>query len=97
MAIVIRWTATAEDGLDEILAYLEEHDFEVSLKKLLKEIDKKLKRLSYFPESGRISHKKGIRLVKVDKNINMYYFFDGSNIEILDFFDTRQNPSKRPF
>ena len=97
MAIVIRWTATAEDGLDEILAYLEEHDFEVSLKKLLKEIDKKLKRLSDFPESGRISHKKGIRLVKVDKNINMYYFFDGNNIEILDFFDTRQNPSKRPF
>jgi plasmid stabilization system protein ParE len=65
---------------------------------LAKDIDKKLKQLSKYPETGRPSlSDPEIRFVKIGKNTELYYMFDGTIIQLLDFFDTRQDPTKRPF
>ncbi len=95
---LIEWTPEAEDWLDNQIFYLQENGFNYSLNVLAKDIDKKLKRLSKYPESGRCSvSDPEIRFIKIGKSVELYYLFNGSIVQLLTFFDTRQNPTKRPF
>ncbi len=94
----IEWTPEAEDWLDNQIFYLQEHGFNHTLNILAKDIDKKLKQLSKYPETGRSSPSDSeVQFVKIGKHIELYYMFDGSIVQLLTFFDTRQNPSKKPF
>ena len=96
--ISIEWTPKAEDWLDLQIEYFEENNYLFALQKLIKGLDKKLILLSKQPEVGRISlSDTEIRFVNFAENYQLYYLFDGQKIQLLDFFDTRQNPSKRPF
>ncbi|WP_037320018.1 type II toxin-antitoxin system RelE/ParE family toxin [Salegentibacter sp. Hel_I_6] len=44
-----------------------------------------------FPESGKIS---GLRRCVITKQVSIYYEFNDTEIRILTFFDTRQDPGK---
>ncbi len=93
MAFVITWTA----WLDNQVNYLEENGFHKILKGLIKGIDKALKTMTNFPESGTSTSKREVRKMNIDKNTVVFYKIEARNIIILTFFDTRQNPTKRPF
>ncbi len=97
MAFLITWTPTAEDWLDNQVNYLEENGFTKILKGLIKGIDKSLKVMANFPESGTPTSKKGIRRLNIDKNTIVFYKVEIQNVIVLTFFDTRQNPTEKPF
>jgi plasmid stabilization system protein ParE len=97
MAYKIVWSNTAKEWLNEQVTFLDENNYPGILENLLESIQKKVKVIQQFPEAGRLSSKKNTRYVKVDKNYHLFYIIKKDNILLLDFFDTRQNPTKRPF
>jgi hypothetical protein len=47
---------------------------------------------------GRISPRtKTVMILKLDKHKQMYYRLVGTTLTIVDFWDTRQDPQKRPY
>ncbi len=95
MAFSIEWTPSSEDELIEYTAYLEQF----STKKANVFVDKCFKKialLQVFPFSG-FYLENNIRRTLVDKNVALYYRVKISSIEILGFFDLRQNPEKNKF
>jgi plasmid stabilization system protein ParE len=94
----IRWANEANDTFENMTAYLQE---EFSLNTAMKFADSiyaQIDRLILYPEIGQPSHKDAtIRTVKVNKNVIMFYHYDGFEILIVDFFNTRQDPRKRKY
>ena len=59
-----------------------------------KRIDQITKRLTV----GRISPlTKTVMILKLDKHKQMYYRLVGTTLTIVDFWDTRQDPKKKPY
>ncbi len=84
--------------LDTQLTYWETNEMPTTAAKFSKDLDKKLKRLMEYLETGRATSSfKKIRFVKVDKRFDLFYRVNVDNIAILTFFDTRQDPNKRPY
>jgi plasmid stabilization system protein ParE len=94
----IRWANEANDTFENMTAYLQE---EFSLNTAMKFADSiyaQIDRLILYPEIGQPSPKDAtIRTVKVNKNVIMFYHYDGFEILIVDFFNTRQDPRKRKY
>jgi plasmid stabilization system protein ParE len=54
--------------------------------------------ISEQPEAGRSTTAfKKIRFVTIDKRYRMFYRVKPTDINILTFFDTKQDPSKSPY
>jgi plasmid stabilization system protein ParE len=98
MATLIRWTPKATAWLDTQLSYWEENDMFSTIERFVQDLDKKLNRLSEQPETGRAtSEYKKIRFIVIDKRYHLFYRVNLDSIVLLTFFDTRQNPTKRPY
>jgi plasmid stabilization system protein ParE len=98
MALNIRWTPKATTWLDMQLTYWEENDLPNAAVNFSKDLDKKLNRLSDYPEIGRATSTfKKIRYINIDKRYNLFYRVNIDNIILLSFFDTRQDPDKKPY
>ena len=94
----VEWRQKALRHLGEILFYLRNEVSQQAAFNLAETIQKKIKQLEKHPSMGRKSLKgKTIRLVNIDKNRQMFYSVNGSTLFIVAFFDTRQDPLKRPF
>ena len=94
----VEWRLKALRHLGEILSYLKNEVSQQAASNLAETIQKKIKQLEKQPLIGRKSVKgKTIRLINIDKNRQMFYSVNGSSLFIVDFFDTRQDPNKRPF
>ena len=94
----VEWRQKALRHLGEILYYLRNEVSQQAAFNLAEAIQKKIKQLEKQPLIGRKSIKgKTIRLVNIDKNRQMFYSVSGSTLYIVDFFDTRQYPMKRPY
>jgi plasmid stabilization system protein ParE len=75
MALIIRWTPKTATWLDTQLSYWEENEMSVAAAKFSKDLDKKLKRLIEFPETGRATSSfKKIRFVVI---VNVLIYFTG--------------------
>ncbi len=58
----------------------------------------KINRLEKQPYIGpKVSGTKSVRYVNFGKHYQMFYRVDGKTLIISYFFDTRQDPNKRPF
>ncbi len=98
MALLIRWTPRASNWLNLQYDYWEENDMHTTLQKFSKGLDNKLTLLSNQPEIGRpTSDFKKIRFVSIDKRYHLFYRIKTNDITLLTFFDTKQNPDKRPY
>ncbi len=94
----IIWRKTADKSFDRIVFYLHEkfsyqvaHDF-------AKIVYDKIDRLEQQPYIGpKVSKTKSVRYINFAKHYQMFYRVDGKTLIISYFFDTRQDPSKRPF
>ena len=93
----IVWTKRALRRLSEILEYIE-IEFGVVARESFRSQTKDFTRLlSEFPEMGTLEVKeKNLRGFQLTKQTRIFYRIKGDRIIILTFFDSRQNPRRRP-
>lgn len=94
----IVWTKRAIRDFDGIYNYFQENISEIVADKFLGKTYFFLEKIKVQPERGRlVIDTKGIRVIKITKNIQLFYRIEGKILVVSAFFDTRQNPTKRPF
>ena len=78
--------------------YLEENVSLSSSDNLTDRITEKIETLKKYPTMGRPSQKReNVRFVLIPQHYRLYYRVKKDRLEILSFFDTRQNPKKDKF
>ncbi len=95
MAFEVTWTTHAIEDYKKVITYLkDEWSVDITLG-FIDKVQQRLDRLSVFPFSGIISKKdKSIRSIVLIKHNRLYYRIKDDKIEVLNIFDTRQNPEK---
>ena len=94
----IRWANEANETFETMTAYLHDEFTLNTATKFADSVYAQIDKLILYPEIGQTSPKdSSIRSVKVNKNVVMFYHYDGFEILIVDFFNTRQDPNKRKY
>ena len=95
MALEVVWTENAIQDYKLVIDYLLlEWSLPVA-EKFAENLDKRIDVLSRFPNIGIASKKDlSIRSIVITKHNKLYYRLLSEKIEILNIFDTRQNPQK---
>lgn len=95
MNLPIIWSPASRDEYAHLLAYLErEYGLESALR-FMDKTDAALDQISSFPESGVPTLKETIRKKVINKQISVLYQIDEETIELLHFWDNRQNPENQ--
>ena len=91
------WTRTARNRLAEILDYIEK-EFGKSARQQFRSKTKEFTTLlKEFPEMGSIEIRdKKIRGFQLTRQTRVFYRLKENRITLLTFFDSRQNPRKKP-
>lgn len=98
MALKIKWNKRAKDNFDKILEYLELSFGQQTAKVFAKRSYIIIEQLSEYPELGSLEvENKQIRGILITKHNRLFYRITESEIVLLSFFDTRQNPMKRKY
>ncbi len=93
----IVWTKTAQKRLQEILMYIQEEFGDNAKLQFRSRAMDFTRLLAEFPEMGTLEIKeKHLRGFQLTKQTRVYYRLKGERIILLTFFDSRQNPKKRP-
>jgi addiction module RelE/StbE family toxin len=94
----IVWTRRAIRDFDAIYSYYQENVSLIVADKFFEKTYFFLEKIKAQPERGRlVIDTKGIRVIKIAKHIQLFYRIEGKILVVSAFFDTRQNPLKRPF
>ena len=97
MAYNIVVTTRFRKKLIKLLIYLEREWGKKVADNFLKKIDRRIQTLSEQPYIGQSANQDELsRSILVTKHNRLYYRIKFNEIEILNLFDTRQNPSKNP-
>ncbi len=98
MALEIIWSKRAEKKFDKITIYINDSFGKSTTQSFVRKVFQSLDILAEFPEIGTVENQKeNIRGLTIMKNINIFYMIHDKKIYLLDFFDNRQNPSKKRF
>jgi plasmid stabilization system protein ParE len=98
MVTQIIWTKKAEKTFDHITTYLQKKISLSICEKFVEAVYDKIDVIIEHPKIGRPTlASDSIRYVNVDKYYQMFYQFDGTVLFLVAFFDTRQDPKKRPY
>lgn len=95
MALRIIWSPLANQGLDDVLHYLNKEWTFREILTLESKIDKVISQILEHPQSfERSKRNKAFSKAVVDKNNILYYRVDTKNriLEIVDFCSTKQRP-----
>lgn len=92
MAHQIVWTNQVLDTYKSVILYLEENWSEKEVRVFEKAVEKKLTLIKTFPLMYRQSKKKSIHEVLVTRQNLMFYRVRQNYMEVLLFWDRRQNP-----
>ena len=95
MARQIIWLPKAEERFDEIIFNLQKNWTEKEVSNFIKRTETVLNLISAFPRLYRRSKKKNIYEALITKHNLLLYRITRNNIELITFFDTRQDPKKR--
>ena len=91
----IVWSDEALENLEKIIHYLESNWTEKELKRFFSRLEKRIRLISQrpqiFPESQA---KSSIKKSVLSKQTTIYYKIGKDTVEIVTFFDNRQNPEK---
>ncbi len=95
MALQVVWTNNAIEDYRRLVDYLlTEWTLKVA-SDFITILEERIDTLRSFPNVGIASIKHpGIRSIVITKHNKLYYRKNANKIEILNIFDTRQNPSK---
>jgi plasmid stabilization system protein ParE len=93
----IAWTKKAQKRMGEILDYIQ-LEFGDNARETFRAKTKDFTRLlSEFPEIGTLEIKeRNLRGFQITKQTRVFYRIKDERIIILTFFDSRQDPKKRP-
>ncbi|MCU0448102.1 MAG: type II toxin-antitoxin system RelE/ParE family toxin [Microscillaceae bacterium] len=96
MAIEVIWSPRAEAEFANDLAYLEENTSKKTVLNYLLKIAEAIEKIAKPEEVlyQAFDEERKIYRYKIDKHKWLYYRFKDDKIEILTFWDTRQNPDK---
>lgn len=98
MVKTVKWNKNALRKLRSIVNYLQDEVSEKAANSFIDTVYGQIDSLIKHPEKGRRALKtKTIRFVNIDEHRQMFYRVKGTQLHISDFFDTRQNPNKRPY
>ncbi len=98
MAFEVIWTTLAEEDFQKVIGYLQTKWSEDIASAFVNKVQRRIERLSTFPFSGLGSKKdKSIRSIVLTKHNRLYYRIKNEKIEVLNIFDTRQNPEKNSY
>jgi len=98
MALEIVWTKRADKKFDKIIEYLSMTWGEKVTASFVKKVYDFLDILTEFPEIGTLEHKdRNIRGFTIIKQVNVFYKVTRNKIIILNFFDNKQDPSKKRY
>jgi plasmid stabilization system protein ParE len=94
----IEWSDRSKFQTRATINFLRENFSETVVEKFKLAIEKKIIYIAEYPTVGRKVHKtKTVQFVNFGKHYQLFYSVKGSTLFISSIFDTRQNPSKRPF
>ena len=98
MVTKIIWNNRALDTFDEITTYLCDNFSLKTAQNFAESAYKKIDWVCKHPTSGRkVRSMKTLLMVNFGKHHQLYFRTKGKTLFICDFFDTRQDPSKRPY
>lgn len=92
MNLPIIWSPASREEYADLLAYLErKHGLEPALE-FMDKTEAALGQISGFPESGTPTQKDTVRKKVINKQTSVLYQIYEEAIELLHFWDNRQNP-----
>ena len=94
MAFKIVWTPKAQESFGNIIRYLEKHWTEREIEKFVIKTDHIINLISEYPRSFLKSEKKSVFKARVNKQNSLFYRCKKNQVELLLFWDIRQNPEK---
>ncbi len=98
MVTKIIWNKAALKTFDEITNYMLENYSLNTAQKFAGNAYEKIDWVAKYPTSGRkVPNTKTLRMVNFGNNYQLYYRIQGKTLFISDFWDTRQDPKKRPY
>ncbi len=98
MPLKVSWHTDALGDFIEIVEYFEIEGNIQAAENFRDKVKAKIDFIKSYPGAGRPTMKhKNLRYILVDKHRRMYYRFTSKSLTILAFFDSRQDPTKRPF
>ena len=96
MAVQIKWTANSGEDYRKIIDYLIEECSVPIAEKFIEIVESRLETLSHYPYLGLSSAKEqSIKSISFSNHNWLYYRITSTALEILNIFDTRQNPDDR--
>lgn len=97
MALIVRWNKRAKTSFDKTVDYLENEWGIESAIKFVRKVNRVLILLQSYPEVGREENlKTDLFSIVIVKQITLFYRLRSNTIILLNFFDTRKNPVKKP-
>ena len=96
MALQIIWSPEAEETFEKIIEYLQKNWSDKEIEKFLAKTEKVLKQISSRPKMFRRSEKENIHEAIITPHNLLLYQINENNIELLGFWDTHQDPDRKP-
>ncbi|MFN0050181.1 MAG: type II toxin-antitoxin system RelE/ParE family toxin [Cytophagales bacterium] len=94
----IEWSEKFTEDVENVVAYLVYNWSKKTALSFIDKLNNKIDFITYSPFSGIPYRKyKNIYKILVTKHNALFYKIYDNRIELLNLFDTRQNPSKSPF
>lgn len=98
MKIEIRWSLDAVEEFEEVYDYwITNNNSQTYSKKLIGHLKRNIELISRNPNLGINTQINSVKMRLVEKNYYIIYKIESDHIQILKFWDTRQNPNKNKF
>ena len=97
MVVKIHWTDEAKLTFDNIVNYLEREWSEKEVRKFIAKSNNVLELISKNPQMFKTTKKKNVHRGFVVPQVSLIYRIQKTEIELLSFWDNRQNPKKSKF
>ena len=97
MALIIKWNKRAKNSFDKTVDYLENEWGIDSAIKFVQKVNRVLMLLQSYPEIGKQENPRtDLFSIVIVKQITLFYRLKSDTIILLNFFDTRKSPVKKP-
>ena len=94
MAKEIRWSKDAVKGFYNVLGYLKENWTEKGVENFILQTEAAIDLIAIYPNMFRRYNKHDVRAALITKHNLLLYKVYNTHIDVLYFWDTRQNPRK---
>lgn len=93
MALEIVWTKEAEEGLDEIIEYLESNWADKEIGNFFNRLEDCLVEIRQTPNGPKdSSRQKGMKEYQHSKQTTIFYTFDNDNVYLMKIWANKKNP-----